>query len=97
MRGFWSETNWRLDDGALVMPNGQRITLKQISQWRTDLIDGRYDLTGRWPGWRIRQHYLIAPGGTLRQKRISERQLHMIVQMHDWDRLEQSRRQLSLF
>jgi hypothetical protein len=47
MRGFWSEPDWRFDDDALVRPNGQRATLKRILQWRADLIDGRFDLTGR--------------------------------------------------
>jgi hypothetical protein len=45
MRGFWSESNWRLDGDALLMPNGQRITLKHILQWRADQVEGRHDLS----------------------------------------------------
>lgn len=97
MRGFWSETNWRLDGGALLMPNGQRITLKQIVQWRADVIDGRHDLSGKWPGWRVRQQWLIAPGGSIRQGRIAEHTMRQIVAAWDWDRKDSSRRQLALF
>lgn len=97
MRGLWSETNWRLDDDALVLPNGHRITLKHILQWRADLIEGRFDLTGKWPGWRIRQQFLIAPGGSMKRGRIPEWYLRHLVQQYDADRLDHSRRQLPLF
>ena len=58
MRGFWSESRWRLDHADLVLPNGNRIALKQILQDRADLIEGRANLPGKWAGWRIRQQYL---------------------------------------
>ncbi|MGC1548994.1 MAG: hypothetical protein WA777_10735 [Rhodanobacter sp.] len=97
MQGFWSDKNWRLDGAALVLPNGQRIGLKEIVQWRSDLMVGQFDLTGRWPGWRVRQHWLIAPGGSMRRGRISEHHLRHLMQMHDWDLKDASRRQLVLF
>lgn len=46
MRGFWSVKNWRLDGDALLMPNGQRLSLKDIREWREDLYAGNADLTG---------------------------------------------------
>ncbi|MHB1271511.1 MAG: hypothetical protein ACYCZD_01870 [Rhodanobacter sp.] len=97
MRGFWTESQWRIDGADLVLPNGQRLALSNIRQWRANLIDGNLDLCGRWPGWRVRQHYLIAPGGSLRRGRIAERTLRHIVQGHDTERIEHSRRQLGLF
>jgi hypothetical protein len=97
MRGFWSEKNWRLDDDALLMPNGQRVQLKAVLQWRADLIDGRFDLTGKWSGWRVRQQWLIPPGGSIRQNRIAQRMLEHDIRTWDWDRKEISRLQLSLF
>lgn len=97
MRGFWSESNWRLDGAELVIPNGQRIALKQILQQRADLIEGRADLPAKWSGWRVRQQWLIAPGGTLRRGRIAEHAMRHIVQSWDWERNEASRRQLDLF
>lgn len=36
MRGFWSETNWRLDGDALLMPNGWRIPLNATKKLRPD-------------------------------------------------------------
>lgn len=50
MRGFWSETSWRLDGDARLLPNGQRLTLASIRQWQADLIEGRCDLPGKWSG-----------------------------------------------
>lgn len=97
MRGFWSEKNWRLDGDALLMPNGQALKLKQIVQWRADCIDGRHDLSGKWPGWRVRQQWLIAPGGTIRQGRIAQHVLQQLMRMNEWDEKEISRRQLALF
>jgi hypothetical protein len=97
MRGFWSESNWRLDGDALLMPNGQRITLKHILQWRADQVEGRHDLSGQWSGWRIRQQWLIAPGGTIRQGRIPEHVMRQVVRTWDWERKVHSRRQLPLF
>jgi hypothetical protein len=97
MRGFWSETNWRLDDDALLMPNGQRIALKHILQWRADQVEGRHDLSGKWPGWRVRQQWLIAPGGSIRRGRIAEHVLRHVMQMSEIEQKELSRRQLALF
>jgi hypothetical protein len=97
MRGFWSESNWRLDHAELVLPNGQRIALKQILQQRVDLIEGRADLPAKWSGWRVRQQWLIAPGGTLRRGRIAQHVLHHVMHMSEWEQNELSRRQLALF
>ena len=97
MRGFWSDTQWRIEGDALLMPNGQRLALKHIMQWRSDVIAGRYDLSGKWPGWKVRQQYLIAPGGSTRQGCIPEHVMRHIVQMHDMERRDHSRRQLALF
>ncbi|CAM5409305.1 hypothetical protein RLIN73S_02296 [Rhodanobacter lindaniclasticus] len=41
MQGFWS---WRLDNDALLLPNGQRLHLRDIRQWQADLIAGNADL-----------------------------------------------------
>lgn len=97
MRGFWSVKNWRLDDDALQMPNGQRLPLKHILQWRADLIEGSADLTGKWSGWRVRQQWLIPPGGTIRRGRIAQRVLAHDIQQLEWAAQEISRRQLTLF
>jgi len=97
MKGFWSEKNWCLDHDAVVMPNGQRIALKHILQWRADQIEGRYDLTGKWSGWRIRQQWLIAPGGSIRRLRIAQHVVQHVVQASRWEAEEVSRRQLALF
>lgn len=97
MRGFWSEKNWRLDGDALLMPSGQRISLRHILKWRADLIEGRSDLTGKWNGWRIRQQWLIPPGGTMRQNRIAQHVLAHDIRVGEWERQESSRRQLTLF
>jgi hypothetical protein len=97
MRGFWSEKNWRLDDDALLMPNGWRVPLKDVLQWRDDLITGRHDLSGKWSGWRVRQQWLIAPGGSMRHHCIAEHVMRHRVSKWDWERKEISRRQLTLF
>lgn len=97
MQGFWKETHWRIEGDALELPNGRRIPLKHIRQWQEDRVTGRADLTGKWPGWRIRQQFLIAPGGSMRRGMISEHYLRHIVQTEDWNRLDVSRRQLPLF
>lgn len=97
MSGFWSKSNWRLDGDALLLPNGQRLHLKHIRQWQQDLIDGNADLTGKWSGWRIRQQWLIPPGGTLRRGRIAQRVLAQDIRRLEWSAQEISRRQLSLF
>ena len=97
MRGFWSETNWRLDRDALMLPNGQRITLASIRDWQGRLMVGEFDLTGKWAGWRVRQQWLIPPGGTMRRGCIAQHTLARTIQTADWGRLETSRRQLALF
>ena len=97
MRGRWNEANWHLDADALVMPNGHRVPLKDILQWQLDKVDGRHDFTGQWPGWRVRQQWLIAPGGTIRRGRIAEHVLRHVMQMSEWEQAEMSRRQLRLF
>jgi len=97
MRGFWSVKNWRLDDDALLMPNGQRLPLKHILQWRADLMAGNVDLTGKWSGWRVRQQWLIPPGGTMNRGRIAQHVLAHDIRMHEWSSQEISRRQLALF
>ena len=79
------------------MPNGWRLPLKDILQWRTDLIEGRFDLTGKWSGWRVRQQWLIPPGGTMRQNRIAQHVLAHEIRNLDFERKEISRRQLTLF
>lgn len=97
MQGIWNESHWAIDGDSLLLPTGRRIALKQIRQWQEDRITGRVDLSGQWPGWRIRQQFLIAPGGSMRRGRISENYLRHVVQLADWERLETSRRQLALF
>lgn len=97
MRGFWSECNWHLEGAHLIMPSGQRIALKHVLQWQNDRLIGQYDLTGKWPGWRVRQQWLIAPGGTIRRGRIAERTLRHVIQTMAWDEQDVSRRQLDLF
>jgi hypothetical protein len=97
VRQRWNEANWHLDADALVMPNGHRVPLKDILQWQLDKVDGRHDFTGQWPGWRVRQQWLIAPGGTIRRGRIAEHVLRHVMQMSEWEQAEMSRRQLRLF
>ncbi|MGB5853108.1 MAG: hypothetical protein WBG85_12525 [Rhodanobacter sp.] len=97
MQGFWSPKNWRLDDDALLLPSGQRIALRHIRQWQADRIAGSYDLTGKWPGWRVRQQWLIAPGGTIKRGRIAQHVLRQLMQFSEWEQQETSRRQLALF
>jgi hypothetical protein len=67
-----------------VLPNGRRIWLKDVLQWQADRVDGRHDFTGKWPGWRVRQQWLIAPGGAIRRGRISEHVRHHVMQMNEW-------------
>ena len=97
MNGLWKESNWAIDGNDLTLPTGRRIALKHIRQWQTDTIEGRLDLHGKWPGWRIRQQFLIAPGGSIRRGRISETYLRHLMQIADWERIETSKRQLALF
>ena len=97
MRGLWNEANWRLDEGALLLPNGWRIPLEQIRQWRSDVFEGRYDLTGSWTGWRIRQHWLIPPGCSVRSGSLAERCVRHLAAVENWSRLDLQRRQLGLF
>lgn len=97
MQGLWSEKNWRLDEDALILPNEWRISLASIRQWRSDLIEGRFDLTGRWSGWRIRQQWLIPPGGSIRTWRLSESYARASARTETWAAQEISRRQLALF
>ena len=97
MRGIWSEKNWRLDHDALILPNGRRLTLAGIRQWQEDLYDGAANLTRHWNGWRVRQQFLIAPGGSMHRGYLSERYLRHIVQTAEWQRKELQRRQLALF
>jgi len=97
MRGFWNSENWRLDGDALLLPNDQRLPLKYIRQWQDDLIAGNADLTGQWSGWRVRQQWLIPPGGSTRRNRIAEHVMRHHISTWDWDRKEISRRQLALF
>ena len=97
MRGLWSETNWRLDGDALLLPNGRRLTLASIRQWQENLYLGTFDLTRHWTGWRIRNHYLIAPGGTMRQGYLAEHYLRHLIQTATWSRQDISRRQLAFW
>jgi len=97
MRGFWSVKNWRLDDDALLLPNGLRLPLTDIREWREDLYTGNANLTGKWSGWRVRQQWLIPPGGSIRQNRIAQHVLAHDIRQLDWTRKETSRLQLSLF
>ena len=97
MRGFWGKEHWALDGDALRMPNGQRITLKAILQWQHDQTIGNIDLSGKWPGWRVRQQWLIAPGGTMRRGKIANHVLRQLMTFSEWDHSDVSRRQLSLF
>lgn len=97
MRGFWNEKNWRLDGPDLVMPSGKRLALRHVLKWQDDRLTGRLDLTGKWPGWRVRQQWLIAPGGSLRHGRIAERTLRHVIQTNGWHELDVSKRQLNLF
>lgn len=97
MRGLWSEKNWRLDGDALVLPNGRRLKLASVLQWQSDLLMGRFDLTGQWAGWRIRQQWLIPPGGTIRTWRLSEHYARHAARTEQWHRQDVSRRQLALF
>lgn len=79
------------------MPNGWRIPLEHIRQWRQDLIGGNADLTGHWSGWRIRQQWLIPPGGTMRRGRIAQHVLARCIAECERDAAEIGRRQLPLF
>jgi hypothetical protein len=97
MRGLWNEANWRLDGDALLMPNGWRIPLQDIRQWRADTLEGRHDLTGCWSGWRIRQQWLIPPGCSPRRGAIAEHCVRHLAMVNDWARLDLQRRQLRLF
>lgn len=97
MRGFWNEKHLQLDGDALLMPNGQRLTLASILQHQIDLIEGRCDLPGKWCGWRVRQQWLIPPNGTIRRGRIAQHVLQHLVQSHEWERQDVNRRQLALF
>lgn len=97
MRGLWSESNWRLDHDALILPNQQRIALALIRDWREQQVTGNVDLAGQWRGWRVRQQWLIPPGGSMRRFRISERYARHLAQAEDWERTDISRRQLALF
>lgn len=97
MRGMWHEPNWRLEDGALILPNGHRLTLASIRQWQLNLYSGTADLTGKWSGWRIRQQWLIPPGGSIRTRRLSESGARHAAQVETWNHHETSRRQLNLF
>jgi len=97
MRGFWNEERWVLDGDALLMPNGRRLLLRDILRWQSDVIEGRHDLSGHWHGWRVRSQFLIAPAGTIKRRRIAEHAMRHLVQMHDFERLDVSRRQLTLF
>jgi hypothetical protein len=97
MRGIWKASNWAIVGDVLALPTGRRIPLKQIRQWQEDHITGRADLSGQWPGWRIRQQFLIALGGSMRRGRVSENYLRHVMQFADWERMETSRRQLALF
>jgi hypothetical protein len=97
MRGQWSEKNWRLDGDALVLPNGWRIALADIRQWRSDLIQGCTNLTGQWAGWKVRQQWLIPPGGGIRTWRLSEHYVRHAARTEIWHRQDISRRQLALF
>jgi hypothetical protein len=60
-------------------------------------VEGRHDLSGKWPGWRVRQQWLIAPGGSIRRGRIAEHVLRHVMQMSEIEQKELSRRQLALF
>lgn len=97
MQGFWSARNWRLDNDALLLPNGQRLHLRDIRQWQADLIAGNADLTGKWSGWRIRQQWLIPPGGSTKRGRIAQHVLAHDIRHHEQVEKEISRRQLALF
>lgn len=97
MRGLWSETNWRLDGDALVLPSGKRLALASIRRWQEDLYKGTFDLTRQWNGWRVRSHYLIAPGGTMRRGYLAENYLRHLIQQAAWSRQDIGRRQLSLW
>lgn len=97
MRGLWHESNWRLDQEALVLPNGQRLALSSIRDWQGRLLVGEFDLTGKWSGWRVRQQFLIPPGGTMRRGRIAERTLRHLAQTQAWSEQDVGRRQLRLF
>jgi hypothetical protein len=97
MQGFWSARNWRLDNDALLLPSGQRIALKRIRQWQADLVAGNADLTGKWAGWRVRQQWLILPGGSTRRGRIAQHVLGHDIRRQEWAAQETSRRQLDLF
>ncbi len=94
MRGFWDERNWRLDGRHIVMPNGWRIALYDIRQWRADMVEGHADLPGRWAGWRIRQNFLLPPGATIRTVRITPQRIQASLQ---WTAADTDRRQLALF
>jgi hypothetical protein len=95
--GFWHASRWRIDGTHLVMPNGWHIPLVDILRWREDLITGNADLTHHWSGWRVRQQWLIAPGGNLRHHRIAEHVMLRHISEWDWTCKEIGRRQLELF
>ncbi|TAL72899.1 MAG: hypothetical protein EPN56_14190 [Rhodanobacter sp.] len=86
-----------MEDGALWMPNGRQLKLAHIRQWQEDLYQGAADLTRQWNGWRVRQQFLIAPGGSMQRGRISQHYLQHVIQAAEWQRRDTARRQLSLF
>jgi hypothetical protein len=97
MRGFWAEANWKIDGTDLVLPNGRRIALKEVLQWQADKTMGNLDLLGKWAGWKVRQQWLIVPGGSPRRGRIAQHSMKHIIRMHEWELGEVGRLQMKLF
>lgn len=97
MNGFWAEERWKIHGDCLVLPSGQLITLERIRHELGERMMGNADLRGHWSGWRVRQQFLIAPGGTMRQGRIAEHVMKHLVQVNDIERIAKNRRQGDLF
>ncbi|HET7267414.1 MAG TPA: hypothetical protein VFJ15_04835 [Oleiagrimonas sp.] len=50
------------DREEFTLPDGRKLTLSAIAAQLYDEVQCRFDLTGPWRGWTIRQQYLKGPG-----------------------------------
>jgi len=90
---------WTYDDETqeLRTPHGRVLSIHDIATMLADQRDCRLDLDGKWSGWRLRQQWLIVPGGTMKRGRIAQHVLRHLTQMSEWEQQDLGRRQLALF
>lgn len=50
------------DREEFTLPDGRKLTLSAIATQLYDEVQCRFDLTGPWRGWTVRQQYLKGPG-----------------------------------